>query len=173
MTDVIERPRLIQGGKVLGTGTPGETLLSGTVVLRRKICWVMAKRLETVLSLGTDKPLTVTDPERRQEEVSLADNFLLQFDSLARSGQVQKTIDCLFDRFDNLLSEGNFSLADTIIRRMDASALTPVLLASVLSITQPARDRLPTRRGFYRAACQAISRQRGEEEAEQFLGKYL
>ncbi len=122
--------------------------------------------------ISTDRELLLRlmrlSPGRR-----VVETFLEEFAALARTTKVQKTIDHVFDFFDRLLGEGDFALANRIIARIDAESIQPVFLAAILSITKPARERLPARKSFADKASEAVARQRGDDEARKLLDKYL
>ncbi len=99
--------------------------------------------------------------------------FLEQFAALAGTTKVQKTIDYVFDYLDRLLGEGDFTLVNRIIARLEPDSIQPVFLAAILSMTKPARERLPARTSFADKACETVARQRGHEEARKLLDKYL
>ena len=122
--------------------------------------------------ISTDRELLLRLIQRSQGRRAV-ETFLEEFAALARTTKVQKTIDHIFDFFDSLLVERDFALANRIIARMNADSIQPVFLAAILSITKPARDRLPARKSFADKASEAVARQRGDEEARKLLDKYL
>src|SRR5262245_20287521 len=102
-------------------------------------------------------------PDRREAdpEDSIAD-FHDSLKALARTDKVQRTIDLIFDYFDDLLCLGHFRQADRTLQRIGTSDLQPVFLAAILSITRPAHRKLPSRGLFYAAALRAVARLRDE-----------
>jgi hypothetical protein len=68
--------------------------------------------------------------------------------SLVRREKIDPAIDLLFDRVDNLLLAGKFSECDALLKVIDVKRLDSNLIVAALSITDAAKDKLPSRSQF-------------------------
>jgi hypothetical protein len=83
---------------------------------------------------------------------------------------LQAATDKVFDTIDRLLCEGREGLCDEILASVEVGRLPSALLRSFLTITAPAKERLPSRPSFFAMAYPEVERQRGPEMAKRLLG---
>jgi hypothetical protein len=75
---------------------------------------------------------------------------------------IEIATDLLYDHLDQLLCRGEFTECDRILQEADVSRLSSSLMRSLLTVTYPARDQLPSRPGLYERVEQQLLEQRGE-----------
>lgn len=73
---------------------------------------------------------------------------------------------------DRLLSGGDFTACDELLRRIDVRRITPAVMVALLGMTKPAKEDLPARPGLYARIREAIVKQRGVVRADKLLTKY-
>lgn len=76
---------------------------------------------------------------------------------------VDEALDLLFDKVDRWLTKSQFDTVDEFISMVDVEKLSEDLLIGVLSITFPARSKLPARTSYMKRleSCLDISALRG------------
>jgi hypothetical protein len=84
---------------------------------------------------------------------------------------LQTATDRVFDTIDRLLCDGREEVCDQILARVEVARLPTALLRSFLTITAPAKGRLPSRPAFYARAYSELERQRGPDMAKRLLGR--
>ncbi len=84
---------------------------------------------------------------------------------------LQSATDRVFDKIDRLLCDASEDVCDEILARVDVTRLPTALLRSFLTITAPAKGKLPSRRSFFAKAYGEMERQRGPEMAQRLLGR--
>jgi hypothetical protein len=97
--------------------------------------------------------------------------FLRSIYALAREEEIQKATDSIYDSIDRWLCEEEFDCCDRILQMVDISKLTTELMRSLLTITFPARDRLPHRKQMFDRIMAEATRQRGAEKAQRVFGR--
>ena len=105
-------------------------------------------------------------PDEKEDEVQ---SFLNHLDDLIQNEEPRRAIDAIFQQFNALLLAGNFDLCDKILAKVDLERVPPLLLASFLTITAAAKDKLPYRATFYREARRRVEAQRGSDGADRLL----
>jgi hypothetical protein len=87
--------------------------------------------------------------------------FVVAAQKLADQGNVDSALDHIFDQADSLLLAGEFTALNEVIAGLDAERLSIDVLLAVLTISLPAKSKLPARSGFY-CAVERLLRERGE-----------
>ena len=78
--------------------------------------------------------------------------------SLVAHGRIDAAIDIVFREFDSLFLRGRFDTSDGILRTIDLKRMDSNLTVAVLSVTLPAKSRLPNRARFLARAEARLSR---------------
>jgi hypothetical protein len=130
--------------------------------------WVLQFRttLQRALDDFRSEPVT---PRKVEHELSVA-GFLEEVYGLAVH-DLQSATDRVFDKIDRLLCDGREDVCDEILARVDVTRLPTALLRSFLTITAPAKGRLPSRRSLFAKAYGEMVRQRGPEMAQRLLDR--
>jgi hypothetical protein len=110
-------------------------------------------------------------PVAESRETPLIDRFLEAIYDLAVLGDLQAATDQIFETVDRFLLQGAFSTCDEILRRVDVQRLPTALMRSFLTITAPAKDKLPARKAFYDTVLSEMIHLKGKEKAERLLGQ--
>jgi hypothetical protein len=98
-------------------------------------------------------------------------DFLEDVYGLAARGDLQSATDRVFDTIDRLLCDGSDDICDEILSRVDVPRLPTGVIRSFLTITAPAKERLPSRPSFFAKAQREVTRLRGADMAQRLLGK--
>lgn len=81
----------------------------------------------------------------------------------------RKAIDVTFKYVNSLLLDGKFDVCDEILLRLDLRRLSPSLMIAFLTITAPAKDKLPNRPLFYSRVRQALQAKKREHATSRLL----
>ncbi len=110
-------------------------------------------------------------PTLEELQAWTADAFLEEVYTLARANDLEGATDLIFDRIDRLLCDGAFQVCDAILSRVNVKLLPTALMRSFLTITGPAKAKLPARKALFAAVHQEMVRLRGEEKAKRLLDR--
>jgi hypothetical protein len=75
----------------------------------------------------------------------------------------------VFDALDRLLCDSHVDLCDQILASVEVERLPSSLLRSFLVITAAAKEKLPSRSGFFSRAFAAMEQQRGPDRTRRLL----
>lgn len=64
------------------------------------------------------------------------------------NGQEQRSLDLIYEKFDELLMTSDFSVVDTYLSELDPDRLDAVTMLAVCSSTSAAREKLSSRAQF-------------------------
>lgn len=92
-----------------------------------------------------------------------------QITSLQETGDIEKTLDYIFDTFDDLLQRSNFDICNGFFEYVNLKDFSIHSLIGLLTITSTWKDKLPMRKSFYQQVCEIIYSNYLSEEAEQIL----
>ena len=112
--------------------------------------------LETVRSLVG----VASDPP---SNASSCTSFIDRARRLDKLGHTDAALDLLYDAIDECLTAGRFSELASCLRGIQPASLSLDLLLGILTVTLPAKSRLPTREAF-KDKVERVLRQRGEWE---------
>ncbi len=98
------------------------------------------------------------------------DSFLEEVYRLAKIDDLDGATDRIFDSIDRLLCDGQFDVCDEILRTVDVEKLPTTLMRSFLSITAPAKQKLPSRSALYVKIEQKMNDLRGVERTRKIIG---
>ena len=88
-------------------------------------------------------------------------SFVLDAQRIAEQGKVDSALDLIYERADEMLLAGEFSPLNKIISDLSVDNLTIDVLLAVLTISLPAKSKLPARSSFYLSVKQKLL-ERGE-----------
>jgi hypothetical protein len=126
---------------------------------------------------------TVDDFRRWREEENVArqltkedrarlhiNTFLGEVYSLAKIGDTDAAGYRIFDFLDRALCDGFFAVCDEILSKVEVEKIPTSLMRSFLSITAPAKRKLPARAALYKKIEQKMIELRGEEKTRRIIG---
>lgn len=87
--------------------------------------------------------------------------FVFEAQRLAEQGQIDEALDLIYEQADEMLLAGEFSALNEILMPLCGASLSVDVLLAILTITLPAKSRLPARSAFYHAVEQQLH-ERGE-----------
>jgi hypothetical protein len=96
--------------------------------------------------------------------------FLNEVYSLSQIGDTDTAGLKIFDFLDRVLIDGFFSVCDDILSRVDVEKLDTKLMRSFLSITAPAKKKLPSRAALYKQIEAKMLALRGPEKTRRIIG---
>ena len=96
-----------------------------------------------------------------KEESLTVRSFVLDAQRLADQGKIDSALDLIYERADEMLLAGEFTALNEIIAGLSADKLTIDVLLAVLTISLPAKSKLPARSLFYLSVEQQLQ-ERGE-----------
>ena len=112
-------------------------------------------------------------PPKREVQQGRLEDFLQQVYALARLNDIQGATDLIFSYLDRLLCNGLFYICDDILKRVEIEKLPTTLMRSILSITAPAKDKLPSRRALYERIERRMVELKGQQTTARLLGRLL
>lgn len=86
-----------------------------------------------------------------------------------KAGERGKALDVIYDTLDDMLLASKFGECDNDLSRIDVAELGNSQLTSVLMVTAPARDLLPSRADFHSRVV-AVVKSRGGEVGKMLSG---
>lgn len=98
---------------------------------------------------------------KEKSDSGIVPGFLSGIYDVSRQSD-RKAIDVTFKYVNTLLIEGRFDVCDEILLQLDLRKLSPALMIAFLTITAPAKDKLPNRPLFYSRVWQALQAKKGE-----------
>jgi hypothetical protein len=119
----------------------------------------------------TTKPLSYEDVKEMKN--AEADEFLDGVYQLDELGETQLATFRVFDQIESLLHEGAFTVCDTLLERIVVRRLSTSLMRSFLTITFPAKDKLPSRAKLLGQIQSEMTRIRGAEITRRLLSKLV
>jgi hypothetical protein len=90
-------------------------------------------------------------------------HFIEAATRLDKLGNTDAALDLIYDKIDKMLTEGQFSLIDSVLNDLDVEIHSVDILLGLLTSTLPAKTKLQGRKAFFLAVEQDIKR-RGEWE---------
>lgn len=84
-------------------------------------------------------------------------------------GRSQMALDIVFAEFDRRLNCGQFDECDKILSLVELDLIDPTVAIGYLTITKPAADRLPSRKGFFERVKSWMVYRLGEERTRALL----
>jgi hypothetical protein len=109
-------------------------------------------------------------PTKEDRARGYIDTFLAEVYSLAKSGDTDAAGYKIFDFLDRVLLDGFYSVCDEVLRKVEVEKLPTSLMRSFLSITAPAKRRLPSRVALYRTIERKMIELRGPEKTRRIIG---
>ncbi len=91
------------------------------------------------------------------------ESFLDGARRLESRGAVDAALDLIYDQVDEMLKAGKFDQVNQLLSTVEANSLSLDLLLGLLTVTLPARCRLPARSRLFREA-ETVLKLRGEWE---------
>lgn len=136
---------------------------------------------QPVLDINKYVPPTINDFRLRQENIARTptkedrarqhiDTFLKEVYRLSKLGDTDAAGFKIFDFLDRVLLDGFFSVCNDILGTVDVELLDTRLMRSLLSITAPAKKRLPARAALYKKIEAKMIALRGEEKTHKIIG---
>lgn len=89
--------------------------------------------------------LLINTTAEKREAKSAPPQWVEEMYLLVAHRELERAVDLLFERVDDLLLEGRMNECDAILRTIDIDQLDSNLMVSLLSITLPAASELPYR----------------------------
>jgi hypothetical protein len=126
--------------------------------------------IETRPMYWREEENVVREPTKEERARRHVDTFLAEVYSLAGIGDTDAAGDKVFDFLDRLLCDGFFTVCDEILGRVEVKRLPPTLMRSFLSITAPARHKLPSRKTLYKQIEKRMIELRGPEKTRRIIG---
>lgn len=108
-----------------------------------------------------------TDPDLRAAE---AEDFLVVVYGLLDAGRNDEATDLLYDRFHDLLTDGDYERCAALFQAADPKRLGSSLSRSMLSLTVRAKRVIWSRAKFFRSAFAFITATQDEGRAARLLG---
>jgi hypothetical protein len=100
------------------------------------------------------------------------DTFLETVYVLSAAGEVRQALDVIFQTISKILTNGNFSLCDSILTQVKVDRLTSALMVGFLSITLSSKRSLQVRPALYANIYAKLLHERGPERTAKLLKKY-
>ncbi len=94
-------------------------------------------------------PVYRSDPPSAKKNISCRIEWIDESNRLRNAGMRVKSLDILFDTIDDLLLAGQFGKCDSALKLLTVSQLSNSQIATVLTATFAAKDKLPSRSRFY------------------------
>jgi hypothetical protein len=126
---------------------------------------------------------TLDDFRRLREEENMArqptkedrarryiDTFLKEVYSLSQIGDTDTAGFKIFDFLDRVLLDGFYAVCDDILATVEVENLHTNLMRSFLSITAPAKKKLPARAALYRKIEKRMIELRGKQKTRRIIG---
>ncbi len=98
------------------------------------------------------------------------DTFLKEIYNLSQIGDTDTAGFKIFDFLDHLLLDGCYAVCDEILAVVDVEKLDTKLMRSFLSITAPAKKKLPARAALYKKIERKMVELRGEAKTRRIIG---
>jgi hypothetical protein len=71
---------------------------------------------------------------------------------------MSRKLDAIFDAVDGLLLAGEYELVDAMLKGSDPEKMEVVRIISLLSLTRPAENKLPSRDEFFKKSWEVIEK---------------
>lgn len=126
---------------------------------------------------------TIDDSHRLREEENIArqptkedrarrhiDTFLKEVYSLSQIGDTDTAGFQIFDFLDRVLLDGFFAVCNDVLSTVNIDKLDTKLMRSFLSITAPAKGKLPARAALFKNIEAKMKSLRGEEKTRRIIG---
>lgn len=94
--------------------------------------------------------VAVESGTRANERGEAAKSFIERANELDRRGRTDAALDLLYDSVDATIRQGRFAELDALLVGLCPADHSVDLLLGILTATLPARERLKSRKGFYR-----------------------
>jgi Arc/MetJ-type ribon-helix-helix transcriptional regulator len=94
--------------------------------------------------------VAIETDRRVGEKGETAKSFIERANELDRRGRTDAALDLLYDSVDATIRQGRFADLDALLVGLCPADHSVDLLLGILTATLPARERLQSRRGFYR-----------------------
>ena len=114
-----------------------------------------------------------TTPPKREAQEGRLEDFLEQVYILVEVADIQGATDRIFNYIDRLLCDGQFYVCDELLKRVDIESLPTTLMRSFLTITAPAKDKLPSRKPLYEKIERKMVEVRGERATARLIGRLV
>jgi hypothetical protein len=128
---------------------------------------VRASQREITACIGYIRPHAISG--RAPHDPVTQSGILNQIYELQKAAKTDRAIDLLFEKIDDLLSAGTFSVCDSVLDKADLRKLDVDLTVAFLVITLPAKKRLERRAKFFNKARKAFTTKYGRSEADRIL----
>jgi hypothetical protein len=119
----------------------------------------------------TTTPLSHEDVKEMKN--AEADEFLEGVYQLDKLGETQLASFRVFDQIESFLYEGAFPVCNSLLERIVVTRLSTSLMRSFLTITFPAKDKLPSRATLFGHIEREMTRIRGAEITRRLLSKLV
>jgi hypothetical protein len=90
--------------------------------------------------------------------------------SLSQIGDTDTAGFKIFDFLDRVLIDGFYTVCDDILSMVDVEKLDTKLMRSFLSVTAPAKLKLPSRAALYKRIERKMTQLRGPDKARRIIG---
>jgi hypothetical protein len=97
-------------------------------------------------------------------------SFLDEIYDLSQAGDTETATDKIFDTIDRLLINECFTIVDVILHDVDVDRIDTGLMRSFLTITCPAKGKLPSRESLYKKIEAKMIYLKGQEGADRIIG---
>ena len=143
------------GGRKIVTSPEGADTRSSPVAN-----WSVFSNYESAMSRRTDHDILAAE----------AENYLGQVYGLLATGKKDEATDLVYDRFHDLLTEGDYEKCSAILLAAEPAKLGSSVSRSMLSLTLRCKKYLWGRANFYRSAFAHIVTTQDEGRANRLLG---
>jgi hypothetical protein len=100
-----------------------------------------AEFAETLQALAAQF-LTMTVP-------AVSESLVTRAQGLVEQGSVDEALDVIYEGIDDLLLAGSFDQVDQLLRDISEDGVSSDVLVALLTVTLPAKSKLPSRADFY------------------------
>ena len=145
--------------------TSASSMLSGMLEGLESWCNQLLPRWQKEQSVNVVRSLTKEDRARLH-----INTFLGEVYCLARLGETDAAGYKIFDFLDRVLCDGFFAVCDEILSKVEVEKLPTPLMRSFLSITAPAKKKLPSRAALYKGIEKRMLEERGPEKTRRIIG---
>lgn len=88
---------------------------------------------------------------------------------MCKEQTIDNGIDLIFDTIDGMFKIRDFDTCDYLLQTLDPRSMQTVIILSYMTITLPAKSKLPNRQSFYFKAQEVIIDRRGRDTTKKLL----
>jgi hypothetical protein len=147
---------------------PGpKTVASGPPVF--EVHEIQLPTIEDVVPKWQKEENIAGEPTKEERASQHIPTFLSEVYRLSQLGDTDTAGFKIYDFLDRVLIDGFFAVCDNILSKVDVEKLDTKLMRSFLSITTPAKKKLPSRAVLYKKIEAKMLVLRGEEKSRRIL----